>query len=151
MKTLILAAIAASCVSFLAVAFAAEADPVKLKYVPADEARATIQKELGEPAAGAVQKVTVRDNSLTLDPKHADFEKVRVMLEKLDRPPEHVHVSAVITREIEATAQAPARREVIARPVVVGGVGKSIKFQVPEGKGAAQVEIIVTPVARSPH
>jgi hypothetical protein len=151
MKTLILTAIAASCVSFLAVAFAAEADPVKLKYVPADEARATIQKELGKLAAGAVQKVTVRDNSLTLDPKHADFEKVRAMLEKLDRPPEHVHVSAVITREIEATAQTPARREVVARPVVVGGVGKPIKFQVPEGKGAAQVEIIVTPVARSPH
>jgi hypothetical protein len=151
MKTSILTAIAASCLAFSSGAFAAEAEPTKLKYVPAEEARAAVQKELGEQAVGAVQKVTVRDNLLTLDSKHADFEKVRVMLEKLDRPPEHVHVSAVITREIEATAQTPARREVIARPVVVGGVGKPIKILVPEGKGAAQVEIIVTPVGRSGH
>ena len=148
MKKLVLAVLGAGFVSMIALAAVSEDDPVILNYVPADEAQKAIQKELGDRAGSAVLRVNQNENWLALDPKHPDRDRVRAFLKKFDEPQEQVHIAAVITRRIAATAQAPAREEVLARPVVVAGAGKSIKLKIPEGKGATEVELTITPIPK---
>jgi len=119
---------------------------VALRYVGAADAYKAVEERLGRDAATAVESVDPRQNSLSIDASHPQANKVREYLATFDRREEQVMVRAVISREVKATPDAPARVEVLSRPTLVGALGQNLTLQTSVGGESIRLELQVLPV-----
>ena len=143
-----LALISIAAASLTAVAaVSSNSASVEMRFVGAADAYKAVEERLGRDAATAVRSVDPQRNSLSIDATHPQATKVREFLATFDRREEQVMVHAVISREVKATATAPARKEVLSRPTLIGTVGRSMSIQTSVGGESILVELEVSPVA----
>ena len=130
-------------------AFAAlkESSRIALRFIGVEEACKSLEEKLGKDAAGAVDHVDARTNSLTIDESHAQAAKVREFFGAVDVRPTQMIVHAVISRQVPATATKDAYEEIISRPTVVARQGERIVLQVPGQDGATKIELRIESTA----
>jgi hypothetical protein len=135
---------AASVTAFAA--FSPSAVSIDLRFVGASEAYKAIEDRLGADAASAIRDIDLRRNALSVDSSHPQAARVREFLASFDRRPAQVMVDAVVTHRIEATADAPAREEVLSRWSVFGRADQPITLKIPGEGATTNIELQITSI-----
>jgi len=150
MKTLHLLLLA--CAVTVLGAYAAEptSNPpvVALCFVAAADAFTAVQQMLGTNAAEAVSRVDEKRNTVALNSTHSQSAIVRAFLTGFDHRPPEIRVDATITRYREATANSPAREEVLSRRIVIPQAARPEAFSIPEEHGSTRIELRATQLSK---
>ena len=140
------------CAATVLGAYAAEptATPpvVALRFVTAADAFTAVQQKLGGNAKEAVSRVDEKRNTVALNSIHSQAAIVRAFLIGFDHQPPEIRVDATITRHREATANSPAREEVLSRRIVLPQAARPEAFSIPEEHGSTRIELRATQLSK---
>jgi hypothetical protein len=141
-----------ACVATVLGAYAAEptSNPpvVALRFVTAAHAFTAVQEKLGANAAEAVSQVDEKRNTVALNLTHSHAAIVRAFLSGFDHQPPEIRVEATITRLREATANSPAREEVLSRRIVLPQAARPEAFNIPGEHGSTRIELRATQLSK---